>query len=117
MRKFDVACHVGYDPVEEVGTTPEELGRLLDRHEVERAVLLPMGEALIHRFAESNRALARLASGSRRYLFYCTVNPWFGEEALAELERCFGERGAAGLAFDTSRQGLPIDSPMIFPFV
>ena len=53
MRKFDVACHVGYDPVEEVGTTPEELGRLLDRHEVERAVLLPMGEALIHRFAEA----------------------------------------------------------------
>ena len=79
--------------------------------------MVSANEALIHRFAESNRALARLASGSRRYLFYCTVNPWFGEEALAELERCFGERGAAGLAFDTSRQGLPIDSPMIFPFV
>lgn len=117
MRKFDAACHVGFDPVEEVGATPEELGRVLDRHEVERAVLLPMGAALIHRFGESNRELARLAAGSRRYLFYCTVNPWFGAEALAELERCFGERGAVGLAFDTSRQGLPIDSPMIFPFV
>jgi hypothetical protein len=117
MRKFDVACHVGFDPVEEVGTTPDELERVLDRHEVERAVLLPMGEALIHRFAEGNRDLARLAAGSSRFLFYCTVNPWFGARALEELGRCFAELGAAGLAFDTSRQGLPIDSPMIFPFV
>jgi len=117
MRKFDVACHVGYDPLEELGATAEELERVLDRHEVERAVLLPMGAGLIHRFREENRSLARLTAGSPRYLFYCSVNPWFGAEALGEMDRCFSELGAAGLAFDTSRQGLPIDSPMIFPFV
>jgi predicted TIM-barrel fold metal-dependent hydrolase len=117
VRKFDAACHVGYDPLQEVGTSPEELERILDRHEVAKAVLLPMGAGLIHRFREQNRELARLSAGSSRYLFYCTVNPWFETEALEELDLCFGTLGAAGLAFDTSRQGLYIDSPMIFPLI
>jgi hypothetical protein len=64
VRKFDAACHVGYDPLQEVGTSPEELERILDRHEVAKAVLLPMGAGLIHRFREQNRELARLSAGS-----------------------------------------------------
>jgi hypothetical protein len=117
VKKFDVACHVGYDLLQEVGASPDELERILDQHEVAKAVLLPMGAGLIHRFREQNRELAQLSAGSSRYLFFCTVNPWFGAEALEELDLCFRQLGAAGLAFDTSRQGLYIDSPMIFPFI
>jgi predicted TIM-barrel fold metal-dependent hydrolase len=117
MRKFDIACHLGFDPLEEVGSRLEELRRLFDAHEVVRAVLLPIGEGYIHRFREQNRSLAQAAAEEPRCLFFAAANPWFGGEALRELEASFRELGAAGVAFDTSRQGLHIDSPMIHPLI
>jgi len=117
MKKLDIACHFGYDPLQEIGATLDELRLLFEQHEVVRAVLLPIGEGYIHRFREHNRELAQVARQDRRLLFFAAANPWFGSEALRELEFCFAELGAAGVAFDTSRQGLYIDSPMIYPFI
>jgi predicted TIM-barrel fold metal-dependent hydrolase len=117
MKKFDFACHFGYDPLQEVGSSLEELRRLFDLHEVARAVLLPIGAGYIHRFREQNRELAEATRTEPRCLFFASVNPWFGEEAKQELEFCFKELQAAGVAFDTSRQGLYIDSPMIHPLI
>jgi hypothetical protein len=117
MKKFDIACHLGHDPLEEVGATLEELRRLFDQHEVFKAALLPIGAGYLHRFREQNRQLAEAARAEPRCLFFAAANPWFGAEALQELEFCFTELGAAGVAFDTSRQGLPIDAPMIHPLI
>jgi hypothetical protein len=89
----------------------------LDQNEVEKAVLLPIGDGYIHRFKEQNRELEKTVANSDRFMYFCTVNPWFGEDALKELDDCFCTHAASGLAFDTSRQGLYIDSPMIFPFI
>lgn len=117
MKKIDTACHLGYDRLQEVGVGISDLTATLDRNEVERAVLLPIGEGYIHRFREQNGELEEIVTNSNRFLYFCTVNPWFGEDALKELDECFSVRAASGLAFDTSRQGLYIDSPMIFPFI
>ena len=117
LKKIDAACHLGYDPLHEVGVDRPRLTETLDRNEVEKAVLLPMGEGYIHRFREHNRELDRIVSKSQRFLYFCTVNPWFGESARKELEESFTLRSAAGVAFDTARQGLYIDSPMIDPFI
>lgn len=117
MRKLDIACRIGYDPLQETGSTLEEVVRLLEQHEVARAVLLPIGAGWIHRFREQNRELAGIAARDPRFLFFAAANPWFGEEALRELELCFAELGAAGAAFDPARQGLPVDCPLLDPFV
>jgi predicted TIM-barrel fold metal-dependent hydrolase len=117
MKKFDFACHVGFDPLQEVGASLEELRRLFDLHDVARAVLLPIGDGYIHRFREQNRSLAQASGQEPRCLFFAAANPWFAEEALRELEASFTELGAAGVAFDTSRQGLYIDSPLIHPLI
>lgn len=117
MKKIDCACHLGYDPLQELGVELPELQALFREHEVATAILHPIGSGYIQRFREQNAELAGICAGSSRLLYFCTVNPWFGDDALGELEECFSRRGAAGLSFDTSRQGLYIDSPMIFPFI
>jgi predicted TIM-barrel fold metal-dependent hydrolase len=117
MEKIDIACHVGYDPLMEIGVDLDDLLLTLDDHNVRYAVLKPIGEGLIHKFSEQNRRLADIASEHQRFLFFCSANPWFGRDALDELEWCFAELNASGVSFDTARQGLYIDSPMIFPFI
>ncbi len=118
MEKLDFICHVGFDELHEIGTTLKELISILDKNDVKEAVLSPIGEGWIHKFKEQNRNISKISIKSNsRFIFFCSVNPWFEEEALNELKICFKELGAKGVVFNTVRQGLYIDSPMIFPFI
>ncbi len=117
LKKIDMAAHIGFDRLQEVGSTREELIGEMDRHQVERAVVHPMGAGFIHRFKEQNRELASLCRKNERFLFFSTVNPWFGQEAEEELAFSFDSLGAAGVSFHTARQGCYIDSPMIGPYI
>ncbi len=45
-----------------------------------------------------------------------TVNPWFGDDAQAELELCL-KQGFAGVFFKPTIQGFMANDPMIYPFV
>jgi hypothetical protein len=117
MKKFDVVCHIGYDPLQEVGTTLEEIQMVLDENEVFKAILIPIGDGFIHRFKEQNRKLFKISSRYEKFLFFCTVNPRFGKQGVIELKACFADLNASGVAFDTSIQGLYIDSPMIYPYI
>jgi len=118
MDKIDFMCHIGHDRLHDIGATRGELEEVHGRYGVTHAVLAPIGDGYIHRFREQNRGLASLVSQEpESYSFFCTVNPWFEDEAERELETCFRELGAKGVAFDTVRQGLYIDSPIMHPFV
>ena len=117
MKKIDFMCHMGYDRLHETGATIGDVVKTLDAFDVAHAVLSPMGDGYIHTFREQNRRLADIASGNDRFSFFCTANPWFGSEAEEELETCFDELDAKGVAFDTVRQGCYIDAPMIFPLM
>jgi len=117
VKKIDFMCHTGYDCLHEIGATVEDIGKMLDTYDVTHAVLSPMGDGLIHRFGEENRRLSEICADNDRFSFFCTANPWFGSDAEKELETCFGELGAKGVAFDTVRQGCYIDAPMIEPLI
>jgi len=117
MERLDFMCHVGQDQLQEIALTREELRYTLERHGVQRAVISPMGDGWIHRFRERNEEHARIAAEEpQRFLFFCTVNPWFEREALDEMEVRLAH-GARGVAFHPAQQGFSIDAPMVFPFV
>lgn len=117
IKKIDIAAHIGYDPLQEIGTSIEDLIGEMDEQQVERAVLHPMGAGFINEFKVQNRELASLCGKDGRFYFFSTVNPWFGQEAEEELAFSFDSLGAAGVSFHTARQGCYIDSPMIEPFI
>jgi predicted TIM-barrel fold metal-dependent hydrolase len=118
MDKLDVMCHVGFDALQEVGSSVEDVCAVLERFKVTHAVLSPIGDGWIHKFRERNRELAQIASThDGQFIFFCTVNPWFGKEALQELEYCFTHLDAKGVTFHPAQQGFSIDAPMIFPFI
>lgn len=117
MKKIDFVCHIGFDALYDMGASIEELSEEMQANEVVEAILYPIGDAWIHTFKEKNNQLREIVSSKRNFHYFCTVNPWFGAVALQELEYNFEEQHAAGVAFNTGRQGLYIDSPMIFPFI
>ena len=97
--------------------TAETLIEAMDRAEVSRAVVMGMGW--------TDRALARevndyLIDSVRRYPLrlagFCSVNPAWGDEASAEVERCVAE-GLAGIGeFHPDTQGFDItDSKSLAP--
>jgi predicted TIM-barrel fold metal-dependent hydrolase len=117
MKKIDFVCHIGFDALYDIGASIEKITEEMHANEVVEAILYPMGDAWIHTFKDKNSQLMEIARSNKNFHYFCTVNPWFGAPALQELKYNFQELGAAGVAFNTDRQGLYIDSPMIFPFI
>jgi hypothetical protein len=83
-----------------------DLLRRMDEHGVAVAIARPTGgELAVHKRAGNDRVLG----AGPRIRGLVTANPWYGPEAVSELERC-RDRGAVGLYLHPTRQGfLPTD--------
>jgi uncharacterized protein len=97
--------------------TADDLVSELDKHGVERAVVGPADREL----AVANRAgndvvLAACAAHPERLIGFATVNPWFGEAALAELRRA-AQAGLRGLILHPHLQGFVLLDPLVDPVV
>lgn len=91
----------------------DELLRRMDAAGVDVAVARPMGAGLVVDHRAGNDMV--LGAGPR-ILGLATVNPWWGEKALDELERC-RDLGAVGLFLDPARQGFFPTEPVATPVV
>jgi predicted TIM-barrel fold metal-dependent hydrolase len=85
----------------------------MDEHGVTLAVARPCGaELAVHNRHGNDRVLA----AGPRIRGLATANPWFGAEAVAELDRCRDAR-AVGLYLHPTRQGFMPTDPVTAPLI
>jgi predicted TIM-barrel fold metal-dependent hydrolase len=78
-----------------------ELLAKMDAAAVDRAIILPFVEGSI-----DNDVVAREAEADRERLIpFCAVNPWDGEDAIAEMRRCVEDLGFKGVKLHPTLHG------------
>ncbi len=109
--KISIDSHAMLGNENHLSLTANELLYRMDLHNVEKAIVRPMGSELV---VENRLGNNRVLANRSRLLGLISVNPWFGQKALDELKRC-NDAGAIGLFLHPSRQGFfPID-PILVP--
>jgi predicted TIM-barrel fold metal-dependent hydrolase len=112
---IDCHTHWGRPWIERDGDDPARWLDSVGAFGVSRAVVLPE-VGLLHagRLHDDNDNVARVcAKSGGKMLPFCTVNIWYRDEALAELERCLGTLRFRGVKFHTWLQGFSVSHPVM----
>jgi len=95
----------------------DELLRLMDEADVSVSVACPVDRCLAVDNEEGNDLLlAAMREHPDRIAGMASVNPWYGEKAVAELRRALGE-GLVGLVLHPLYQGFRPTDPLVGPLV
>jgi len=112
---IDTHTHWGICWEDRYGTDPSDWIGVLDRHGVEKAIL--MGHRGLTRnadIARSNDIVRETCDRSGgRLTPVSTVHPGFGDESLRELERCLSDLGMRGLKLHPWIQGVSTSGPVM----
>jgi predicted TIM-barrel fold metal-dependent hydrolase len=79
------------------GVTVDELLAAFDGAGIDRAVAVPAKPREYHLGPANDAVAAAVRAHPDRLIGFARVDPNLGEDAVAELERCFGTLGLAGL--------------------
>jgi uncharacterized protein len=110
---IDGYCTLGVD--REYDLTETELLRAMDQAGVERAVVAAVDRFLAVDNRVGNDFLLRAAGAHPdRFIPSCSVNPWCGAGALAELARAL-ERGARLVVLHPAVQGCLANDELVWP--
>ena len=115
---IDADCHISSARHDEYAMTAEDLLPLMDRAEIDRALIWlkppydraiePENEA-VHRAVEQH---------SDRFIGFGWTNPRLGEErAAAAIDRCIEEYGFLGVKFNGAQDGYVIDDERVLPLI
>lgn len=115
MRIIDAHCHVGEGRYKRL--TASELIVQMDENGIEKAVVCPVEEHITVYNQEGNDyILQAVKEYPDRLIGFATVNPWYGERAVEELERAVGE-GLRGLKLNSTLQGYFINDELVYPLI
>jgi uncharacterized protein len=115
MRIIDAHCHIGQGRYKRL--TPSELITLMDENRIEKAVVCPVEEHITVYNREGNDYLLdAVRKHPDRLIGFATVNPWYGDTAVEELQRAVGE-GLRGLKLHSTLQGYFINDELVYPVI
>lgn len=112
---IDTHCSVGKGTDSELSA--DDLVAAMDANGVAKAIIAPVDRYLAVYNREGNDAM--IEAGRRfpgRLYAMATANPWYGERALEEVKRTFGE-GAVGLKLHPQFQGFNMTDPVVIPLL
>jgi predicted TIM-barrel fold metal-dependent hydrolase len=96
---------------------PEDLLVQMDELGIDQSVLIPADRYIAVDNVEGNDFLLRTVERwPDRFWGFATVNPWYGERAVAELRRAVGA-GLVGVKLDPNLQGFLLCDPLVHPVV
>lgn len=114
---MNIDCYITLGQERETVYTVESLIRDLDRAGVDKAVIAPEDRFIAVFNRCGNNDMARKAARyPDRLIPACVVNPWYGEEGIAEFERALGE-GARMLVLNPTLQGFLINDTITDPLI
>ncbi|MBI3986664.1 MAG: amidohydrolase family protein [Lentisphaerae bacterium] len=112
---IDAYCALGTD--REYDLDADTLLRGMDQAGVDRAVIAPVDRQMAVYNREGNEFLLKTAAAHRdRFIPACSVNPWYGPPAVAELRRAV-EAGARLLVLFPLVQGMQANDELMWPVV
>lgn len=116
MKIIDSHTHLMTKPFQYLQGLPiNEFVQLMDEAEISVSVIFTI-VGLIQNFRAHNDELAEIvARYPDRLVGLGSVNPWYGEEAVDEVRRCFTELGLAGLKLHPWFTGFLVNSPSMDP--
>jgi len=96
----------------------DDIVRDMDLAEVDVAVVSPMGRLLVVANSEGNDVIARAAYAyPGRLVGFASVNPWWGQDGVREVERAITKLGLRGLTLNPAMQGFPAHDPIVYPLI
>jgi predicted TIM-barrel fold metal-dependent hydrolase len=117
----DAHVHIGttirhFKPIQ---VTADGILREMDANGVDMAVLCPAGaELAVHNRQGNERVAAAVRAHPDRFIGLGTANPWYGEAALAELDRAVKGLGLSGFKLHSLIQGFHLNDPtLVYPVV
>lgn len=106
---------LGEDPMFRLDTGT--LLALMDRHQVDRAVVGPVGRHVVIANREGNDFItAAVREAPDRLIGLASVNPWHGADGIAELRRAL-DNGLRGLKMHPPLQGVTADDLLWDPLL
>ena len=114
MRIIDAHCHLGTE-----GEEPDAHSLLSEMNAsgVEKAVVCPTEKYISVFNREGNdHIIEAVRRHPSRLIGFASVNPWFGEEAVDELERSIG-LGLSGLKLHPFLQGFHLNDELVHPLM
>lgn len=112
---IDAHAQVGHGSL--VQYEPEQFLAAMDQHGIATSMVSPMDRQMAVDNREGNDALLTLIQQyPDRILGYATVNPWYGERAVAELRRAL-RAGLHGLKLHPAVQGFVLIDPLVDPVI
>lgn len=94
-----------------------ELTERMDQLGIERAVLVPMRPRHYHLASENDLVATVVRAHAGRFLGVCRVDPWQGEEAVAELRRSVESLGLRGLFLNPWEENYQVNDELVHPVV
>jgi len=118
---IDAHVHIGttINHFKRIRITADDILREMDANGVDMAVLCPAGADLAVNNREGNGLVAAaVRAHPDRFIGLGTANPWYGEAALAELDRAVDSLGLRGFKFHSLIQGFHLNDPiLVYPLV
>lgn len=116
MKIIDSHTHLMVEPFQYLPGLPvSEFLDLMDKAEVNISVIFTI-VGLIRDFSQHNDELAKVVRAyPTRLVGLGSVNPWYGDEALAEIHRCFAELNLSGLKLHPWFTGFLVNSELMNP--
>ena len=112
-----IDCCVTLGKERETVYSAEELVRDLDRAKVDIAVIFPAdSETAVFNHRGNDFLLNESQRFPDRLIAACTASPWYGEEAVTEIERA-GNAGAKMLVLNPTIQGFLINEDLGNPII
>jgi len=113
---IDAHAHIGESPY--ARQTADDLLRQMDTTGVDRTIICPMGAHLVvHNRDGNNLIAAAVRAHPDRFIGFATVNPWYGQDALDEIDRGVDQLGLVGLKLHPAMQGFEADDDLVLPIV
>jgi predicted TIM-barrel fold metal-dependent hydrolase len=115
MKIIDMHCSIGSGI--ETQQSIDELLPAMDRCRIERSVVSTVDQfRTVYNRAGNEAVLKAVRQHPDRLTGFAVVNPWFGKDGIAELERAVGQ-GLRGLALFTHQQGCFLTDNIVFDLV
>lgn len=114
-RIIDAHVHIGSG--RRKNQTPEQLLGAMDALGVDMAVICPVDEQIaVDNVQGNDLVIDAVHRYPDRLVGLAVANPWYGQRALAELERALAA-GLRGLKINASLQGHWVDDEMMDPLI
>ena len=112
---IDAHAHLGHGRYKSLEV--DELLRQMDANDIEHAVICPVEEQItVYNQQGNDFILKQVRLHPDRFTGFAVANPWFGKEAVLELERAF-TNGLRGLKLHPTYQGFSMNDSIVYPLV